>query len=324
MEKYTNNPVSTLNGSINNSVTSLVVNSASSFPTTGTFSILIDTEIMKVTAVSGTTFTIVRGQEGTTPASHTSGVAVDGTLTARSMDQIAADQIIFDSYANLPTASKKGRLFIPSDGGFQLYDDGAAWNGFDKDGPKKSALSYSWSWDNQGGATVTARGTDIVLESNGAIGGSNAYALRYKTQPTPPYTIIAEFCYNWDVGNGGSFTATTIGWRNSSSGKLHLLVAAWNSGAVTIYSIKQDNSTTFNATYSTAAIARVLDPVPKYLFIRDDGTNRRLGVSYDGQLMRQTDFQTNTNFFTADQVFFGIRNDGTDQSGTVLRSWLEF
>jgi hypothetical protein len=85
LEQLANNASSTLGSSINSSVTSLTVASAATFPSSGEFRILIDTEIMKVTAVSSTTFTVSRGVEGTTAASHTSGAAVTGILTADAM-----------------------------------------------------------------------------------------------------------------------------------------------------------------------------------------------------------------------------------------------
>lgn len=60
---------STLNGGINNSVTSLIVTSSSGFPATP-FVAQIGTEDLKVTTVSGTTWTVTRAFDGTSAASH--------------------------------------------------------------------------------------------------------------------------------------------------------------------------------------------------------------------------------------------------------------
>jgi len=85
-ELYGNNPTATLNGGINNAVTSLSVVSAAALPTgTGQFRIIIDSEIMLVTNVSGTTLTITRGTEGTTSASHSDGASISVILTAASV-----------------------------------------------------------------------------------------------------------------------------------------------------------------------------------------------------------------------------------------------
>ena len=64
------NATSTLSAALNNSAASLTVANAAAFPTPGTFMILIDAEIMLVTAVSGSTFTVTRGANGTVAASH--------------------------------------------------------------------------------------------------------------------------------------------------------------------------------------------------------------------------------------------------------------
>jgi hypothetical protein len=67
----------TLNGAINSAVTSLVVASSTGFPASPTpFFVQIASEILKVTAISGTTWTVVRGQCGTTAASQSNGAAI--------------------------------------------------------------------------------------------------------------------------------------------------------------------------------------------------------------------------------------------------------
>jgi len=86
-ELFTNNGASTLSAAIaTTGATSLTVTSAASFPTGGNFRIIVDSEIMLVTAVAGTTFTITRGQESTTAATHTNGAAVNELLTAAQLN----------------------------------------------------------------------------------------------------------------------------------------------------------------------------------------------------------------------------------------------
>jgi hypothetical protein len=86
-EVFANNASSTLNGAILSSDATLVVQSAASFPTSGNFRILIDSEYLLVTAVSGTTFTVSRGQEGTSAAGHASGAPVTHVATAAGIVQ---------------------------------------------------------------------------------------------------------------------------------------------------------------------------------------------------------------------------------------------
>ncbi len=79
MDNVSNFAVTTISP-IDDSATSVTVSDASRFPA-APFNAVIwdsdytpdsaaDTEIVRVTAISGTTFTVVRGQEGTTAVAH--------------------------------------------------------------------------------------------------------------------------------------------------------------------------------------------------------------------------------------------------------------
>jgi len=67
----------TLNGAIDASTTTIVLTSAVQFPSTGTSFVLIGTEMIQYTGVSGNTLTgVTRGTRGTTAASHSDGATV--------------------------------------------------------------------------------------------------------------------------------------------------------------------------------------------------------------------------------------------------------
>lgn len=96
-----NNAETTLNGNITNSATTLVVNTTTNFPLTGNFLCTIwnkasypdpfndsTMEIVLVTGVSGSTFTITRAQEGTTAQAHNNGNAVELLFTAGTLQQV--------------------------------------------------------------------------------------------------------------------------------------------------------------------------------------------------------------------------------------------
>ena len=93
---FANNANTTLASSLTNSATTMSVVSASAFPTpTGSqyfYCTLADAatqttiEIVKVTAVSGTTFTIVRGQDGTSGTAFASGAIVSLRLVRASLN----------------------------------------------------------------------------------------------------------------------------------------------------------------------------------------------------------------------------------------------
>ena len=73
---------STLNGAVDSSTTSWVLDDASSFPTEGDFYMKSGDEIVLGTHVSTNTVTVVRAQCGTTAAGHADGAAVTSIITA--------------------------------------------------------------------------------------------------------------------------------------------------------------------------------------------------------------------------------------------------
>lgn len=85
-----NNAASTLDGGINDSVTSLDVASGEGalFPSSFPFNITIEDEILKCTGKEGDSFSVVRGEEGTTPASHADGKAVELRITAKAISDL--------------------------------------------------------------------------------------------------------------------------------------------------------------------------------------------------------------------------------------------
>jgi len=98
--KFTNNAETTLASGINSSVTSLTVASSTDFPTITTgeyFYVTLDdgtnNEIVKVTAVSGTTWTIVRAQDNTTARSFSFSNQVELRVTAGLITDAVADAL---------------------------------------------------------------------------------------------------------------------------------------------------------------------------------------------------------------------------------------
>lgn len=104
-----NNPSTTLNGAITSSATSITVTSSSGFPLAGNFKVRIDNEILSVTAVSGTTWTVVRAYEpyagSQIAASHSNGASVTLVLSAEGLNQFTAVQIGGETITGLDTPS---------------------------------------------------------------------------------------------------------------------------------------------------------------------------------------------------------------------------
>jgi hypothetical protein len=91
-ENFANTYQTTLSAAITStSATTLTVTSAAGAPSVN-FRIKIDTEYMLVTNVSGTTFTVTRGIEGSAAATHSNGALVTHVLTAAGLVQGITDR----------------------------------------------------------------------------------------------------------------------------------------------------------------------------------------------------------------------------------------
>jgi hypothetical protein len=87
--KFSNNAATTLASGISSGATSFTVASASGFPTLGASDwtyISLTNEVVKVTAISGTTFTCVA-----TAGAHVSGITVELRMTAELLNDFAED-----------------------------------------------------------------------------------------------------------------------------------------------------------------------------------------------------------------------------------------
>lgn len=124
---YTNNAITTLDGAIDDTQTNIVVTSVTGFPTATPFTIAIDTELLLVTDMVGTSFTVTRAIEGPgAAASHSDGVAVYQVLTAGGVTSHLQPY-----YSNdIQLADNSSNLFYSSGGvladssGFLYYSNG--------------------------------------------------------------------------------------------------------------------------------------------------------------------------------------------------------
>lgn len=309
---------STLDGGINDSVTSLDVVSAASFPTGGDFWIRIDDEIMKVTGVSSNTFTVVRGESGggaSAAASHSNGAAVTGVLTSQAITQLRADITRWGTYAQMAalTDMKSGDVFY-FDGSDTAYEravyNGSSWNHYLANGYKATLpVVGDYSWTNQGTSTAVASGGAVLFTVPAA--AANMRVLT-KAAPSTPYTITAVVAnhYPW---NGGDVSIGPA-WRQSSDGKLVVARFFGTSHALQ----KWNSATSFNSNYVAQTTINVR---PTYFWMRivDNGTNRIFSVSFNGPVWTQLHSVGRTDFLTADEV--GFTAHGGDVAQYQLLSW---
>lgn len=91
-ERIVNDAESVLSAAITSGATSLAVASAAKFPTDGVFRVRIDNEIIRVNSVSGTTFNVTRGVDGTVTASHVRGSQVAAIVTEDGFNRVLTER----------------------------------------------------------------------------------------------------------------------------------------------------------------------------------------------------------------------------------------
>lgn len=319
-EKYTNNGASTLNGGINNSTTTVVVTSAASFPTTGNFRILIDSEIMLVTTVSSNTFTVTRAHENTAAASHSDLAVVTHIFTAGAIDAIRSDQIQVGAYGSRPAAGKAGNLYIANDGPYLSHDNGSVWTQYGLISKVVPVIPGDFSWNNQLSATETAYGGALVLTTE-AGRASPSVVSRLKTAPTAPYTITMCFRVAHKPVTSGGLTNSWAGmiFRESGTDKRLNMGIFQNDTPNRVVSFSQPSAT---GSLSTVANLIISVTSPIWFQISNDNTNLIWRYSPDGYQWNQIATEAkNAHFTTApDQVGYCLNQELMMLS---VYSWVE-
>lgn len=184
---------STITSAINSSVTSITVASATGLPTEGDFYLLVDDEVVLVTHVSGTTLTVIRGQEDTTAVAHAPAAAIEGIITAG----------YFEKSAN----ERRGIKALP-------YGRCTRWDG--------TSLSFLTATDftlyNTGTGTAVADGNDDTILFTGKDGSTNQVTMAARTFSTSSdWRIVAHLgCPTFDP----SFDSLHFVARDATAGTL--------------------------------------------------------------------------------------------------------
>jgi len=293
LTRWSNGGVTTLAAAITSAgQLTMEVSSAAPFPTVPDFTLTIgDAEIVLVTDISGTTFTITRGQEGTTAITHLSGTAAKLYNTSGSMDKAFQDGFALPDYP-LGRIMKSGLDFPLSSFGNVNFGGATAFDGDD------------------GGVRVVVTASEA----------SNQARIKQDPAPTTPYKITT-YCM---LGPGmQDFTGADGTWmgpmlRESSTGKLYILavrgdrIALWRFNSPTSFSAEVD-------TYIQNNRHAV------WLQLHDDGTDVRGFVSFDGYVWDECFNEGRTSFMAGgpNQVGFAVNSGGANAGAEFyFKTWV--
>ena len=204
---FANNANTTLASSLTNVSTTMSVTSASAFPSpTGSqyfYCTLADAatqttiEIVKVTAVSGTTFTIVRGQDGTTGTIFASGAVVSLRLVAASLNDFPKlDEANTFTQAQTFSALTSGRVPYSTTGGLQTDNANLTFDGTNLSigGAVTSTIaSKTAAFGAAGGSIYTSYYDGTKTWRSGAgIESSGVFSFYNVTDATNPLNLFAS------------------------------------------------------------------------------------------------------------------------------------
>jgi hypothetical protein len=312
-ERLANNAQTTLVDSIDDVDDPAVFNVAvpDNFPVAGNFRVIIDGEILLVTAVSGNEFTAVRAQEGTSIATHAAGVKITHIMTAGGMTQFVSDRIGFGLVANRPAAGQPNRIYLPSDGVGIDVDDGSVWRTLSGVAPTTTPILTDFTWVNQGGATATQ--TNQCIDFNMPPSGSDQLRFLAKAPSTSPTDVTISF-----QALLHSLTFNSVGMYLYDTGTGSLLSYMLEYDAIVTY--KRWNSVTaFNGEPNTNVRLRQVQNSPLYLRYREDATDRFFMASIDNYNWITLHTESRTAFITVDRIGFGMQMNGAGGQAAVSK-----
>jgi len=301
-EQKANNAQSTLAGELAQGATTLTVVSAAKFPTVPQFRVIIDSEIVLVTAVAGAVFTGTRGAEGTTDVLHGAGSLV--TLIE----------------------TEEGQIRFRRDFSNPLWGLGQPMQLFDSSGTVLTAASFSdVNMTNASKADVTG---GSILMKHDSQAAANDFALIVKAAPSVPWTVTVGFIPNLSAEGASRFPSAGVVVHENASGEFYDFFVTARAAGILARCTKFDSPTAAGtaflfSTFSHSgqwSMAKVA-----WLRIEDNNTNLIFSFSTDGVHFLVMGQEARTTFLTPDEIGFAVNNFGNTNSEAMatIVSWDE-
>ena len=287
----------TLNGAINASTTSVVVTDGSIYPSEGDYWITIEDEILKVTARSTNTLTVVRGQDGTTGASHSDGSTVSAIITETNLINYIGESVSWNRHGNVQSEWA---------GRFRILDDTGAILGisdFTRNGPSTAQVAEN----PDGSCTIQPNAIGIV-----------SMQLMERAQPSTPYTVTCHMLMTnpTTVGTSGNYVA--LGLKESTDDDYIVILSrtlgniAWSTWT---------SKSAFNATINPIEWFGGANDI--WMRITNDGTTMEAFVSNNGRNWTSLGTQAVGTFLNPTHVEWGGQSRNKTGHDFTLDMYLE-
>lgn len=297
MEKYNNLASSTLSVAATNVDTTLTLTDGSSFPT-DSFSVLIGTELIRVTSRSGNVLTVTRGDESTTAAAHPSSALTTHVISARVLNAIRGE---VNSYGStLPTSARAGNKHTFPDGGYGVYD-GTVWQffymGFKVVRPLITDFGF---FNNPGFVSVTQTGLGIDFVATASTDSDKM--LFGKTGTPSQVTIGIQHNYNFR-----SNSSMQLIFSNNAN---KFLYWQWYGGSGPNMGLSQGVYTNPTSFLGESAYNSVSLPI-MFLRLKVVAGNLTTQSSNDGVNFFSNITEAENTYLTRTRVAMGFTNSGT-------------
>ena len=287
-ELFKNDSQSNLNGTVLSGDSTITVVDGTAFPSVGFFRVLVDSELMLCTSVSSNTLTVVRAQEGTSAAGHTSGTPAYQVLTKGGLQRYIRDNDpLFDSDrpAFRIIDASENRLVATN---FTLHDYGS-------------------------GAAAVDDGNSIVLTA-----GSSQVMMTRPVPGTTTWTLTA--CLRtMSTNNLAYWAGACIGLMDTGNKTMSVRYLAQRK---TIVGTTNDGTGGY---ISPDRIGQFEVPTTNWLWMRITDPNDgswHFWLSDDGKhWIEYGTFAKSTYLGTVDRIFFGLIDGGGSGCWATLAAW---
>lgn len=288
LEQYKNQAVTTLNGAIDDLVTSISVTDGSVFPSNGDFRIVIDTEIMTCTARTGNSLTVTRATEGSVATNHNDGSNVAHCLTAGAMYALIEKMVQYGPASSKTNQTTPGGIYLSNTNGLFRYDGTGYQQYINPMKIKHPGVLADWTdltGSTASSTTYEEADTDLgfYLRANGGSTAVRRVKARIKAIPSPPRSLTVGLYQYSDSGTALGTTGIIL--YNSSTNQTICFGSYWRLDNAA-YSIGLRNYYTPSFVDSVTISTLTVDQYnvgngPIFIKVVDNGTTITYNFSQD-------------------------------------------
>lgn len=221
------------------------------------------------------------------------------------------------AYASPPSTPLTGDLWLPNNSFYAERYSGSSFVPWGPIFPLTKPVNGDFS--DIGSPTVSTTNGGIVL-STASNGGSYSYKGRKKNAPSTPYTIVGGFLLNAGIINTGIAEAGLVFGDGTKYSSLAVQFAETTDTAFILVD-NMTNATSFSSEpFAEMWASRGGSLV--FMAIADNGTNRKYGISADGQNWYTLYSVSRTTHLTATEVGFHVNGYSMAVTSTCLH-WKE-